>query len=92
MYTPGKLRHQIKSFSSSSEFRPEREKVLSASGGEEMYTPGKLRHQIRPSRCRASSGQIKSFSPSSEFRQDKILLVLNEFRYGVKGGRSLKDS
>jgi len=44
-----------------------------------------------PSRRRASSGQIKSFSSSSEFRQDKILLVLNEFRYGVKGGRSLKD-
>jgi len=27
----------------------------------------------------------------SEFRQDKILLVSNEFRYGVKGGRSLED-
>jgi len=45
-----------------------------------------------PSRRRASSGKIKSFSPSSEFRLDKILLALNEFRYGVKGGRGLKDS
>jgi len=73
MYTLGKLRHQIKSFSPSSEFR--REKVLSASRGKEMYTLGKMRHQI------------KSFSPSSEFRQDKILLALNRFRNGVKGGR-----
>jgi len=32
--------------------------------------------------------ELKTFSPMSEFRQDKILLVLNEFRYGVKGGRS----
>jgi len=43
--------------------RREREKVLSASRGEEMYTLGKLRHQI------------KSFSSSSEFRQDKDLLA-----------------
>ena len=44
-----------------------------------------------PSRRRASSGKIKSFSPSSEFKPDEILLVLNEFRYGVEGGKSLKD-
>ena len=62
MYTLGKLRHQKKSFSPSSEFR--REKVLSASRGEEMYTLGKLRHQM------------KSFLPSSEFRQDKVLLAV----------------
>jgi len=48
--------------------RREREKVLSASRGEEMYTLGKLRHQI------------KSFSPLSEFRQDKVLLALSEFK------------
>jgi len=42
----------------------EREKVLSASRGEEMYTLGKLRRQI------------KSFSPSSEFRQEKVLLAV----------------
>ena len=65
MYTLGKLRHQIKSFSPSSELRPvkdllavervqaRKKKVLSASRGEEMYTLGKLRHQI------------KSFSPVS---------------------------
>jgi len=46
----------------------------------------------RPSRRRASSGELKTFSPSSEFRKDKILLVSNEFKYGVKGGRSSKDS
>jgi len=46
-----------------SEQRREREKVLSASRGEEMYTLGKLRHQI------------KSFSPQSEFRPDKVLLA-----------------
>ena len=87
MYTLGKLRHQIKSLSPLSELRPvktsspssegrrEKEKVLSASRGEEMYTLGKLRHQIksfsplsefkrvkRPSRLHASLGKIKSFS------------------------------
>jgi len=55
---------KIKTSSPSSECRREREKVLSASKGEEMDTLGKLRHQI------------KSFSPSSEFRQDKVLLAV----------------
>ena len=55
---------EIKTSSPSSECRREREKVLSASRGEEMYTLGKLRHQI------------KSFSPWSEFRQDKVLLAV----------------
>jgi len=53
-----------KTSSPSSECGREREKVLSASRGEEMYTLGKLRHQI------------KSFSPSSEFRPDKVLLAV----------------
>ena len=48
----------------SSECRQEKEKVLSASRGEEMYTLRKLRHQI------------KSFSPSSEFWQDQDLLAV----------------
>ena len=48
------------------------------------------RTEQRPSRLRASSGELKTFSPMSEFRQGKILLVSNEFRYGVKGGRSLE--
>ena len=55
---------KIKTSSQSSECRREREKVLSASRGEEMYTLGKLRRQI------------KSFSPSSEFRQEKVLLAV----------------
>jgi len=55
---------KIKTSSPSSECRRERDKVLSASRGEEMYTLGKLRHQI------------KSFSPSSEFRPDKVLLAV----------------
>ena len=63
MYTLGKLRHQVKTSSPSSERRQEREKVFSASRGEEMYTLGKLRHQI------------KSFSPLSEFRRVKDLLA-----------------
>jgi len=46
-----------------SECRREREKVLSASRGEEMYTLGKLRHQIKS-------------SPLSEFRPDKVLLAV----------------
>ena len=53
-----------KTSSPSSECRREREKVLSASRGEEMYTLGKLRHQI------------KSISSSSEFRQDQDLLAV----------------
>jgi len=76
MYTLGKLRHQIKSFSPSSEFRLdkvllaiERAQARKRKGpqciqGEEMYTLGKLRHQI------------KSFSPLSEFRPDKVLLAV----------------
>jgi len=64
MYTLGKLRHKIKTSSPSSECRRERDKVLSASRGEELYTLGKLRHQI------------KTFSPTSEFRQDKDLLAV----------------
>jgi len=31
-------------------------------------------------------------SPVGGVRADKILLVLNEFRYGVKGKRGLRDS
>jgi len=55
---------KIKTSSPSSECRREREKVLSASRGEEMYTLGKLR-------CKR-----KSFSPLSEFRQEKVLLAI----------------
>ena len=54
---------EIKTSSPSSECRREREKVLSASRGEEMYTLGKLRHQI------------KSSSTLSECRQEKVLLT-----------------
>ena len=64
MYTLGKLRHQLKTSSPSSECRRERERVLSASWGEEMYTLGKLRHQI------------KSFSPTNELRPVKDLLAV----------------
>jgi len=59
----GQCRGKLKTSSPSSECRREREKVLSASRGEEMYTLGKLRHQI------------KSFSPMSEFRRVKDLLA-----------------
>ena len=41
-------------------------------------------------RVQASSGELKTFSLTCELRQDKILLVSNEFRYGVEGGRSLE--
>jgi len=38
---------------------------------------------VRPEKASTLVGGVK---------RDKILLVLNEFRYGVKGERSLKDS
>jgi len=66
MYTLGKLRHQIKSFSPLSEFRPD--KVLLA--------VERVQARESPSRRRASSGKIKSFSPSSEFRREKVLLAV----------------
>ena len=56
-----------------------------------MYTLGKLRHQIKSFSPLSEFRRVKTFSLTCERRQDKILLVLNEFRYGVKGGRSLKD-
>jgi len=34
----------------------------------------------------------KTSTPVGGGRADKILLVLNEFRYGVKGERGLRDS
>ena len=75
MYTLGKLSHQIKSLSPSSEFRQdqdllavERAQARKRKGpqciqGEEMYTLGKLRHQI------------KSLSPLCELRPVKDLLA-----------------
>ena len=90
MYTPGKLRHQRKSFSPPSEFRQdETEKsgmFVNLNGGkgrsmENAFSPFKRNINIdpvRPDKASTLAGGVKI---------DKILLVLNEFRYGVKGGR-----